>query len=183
MKKSTYSILAVLIFLVVVAAPAIFLFTGCDVSGPTTSEKTAAAATAAMDRAAEATPIPQVTNFLERKTIAKWVETWDKPSVPCYVYLYSYGVCVGYYVSNGKPASTQSYLIPESSYQRLLSNDNYSVHTMAQAPDLDGTYGTNNPGIRFFTAGGIAVEWAGAGATYLYSNAPIKTLNVPLLGE
>ena len=51
-----------------------------------------------------------------------------------------------------------------------------------QTMDLDGTYGANNPGIRFFTASGIAVEWAGAGATYLYSDAPLP-LNVPKLGE
>lgn len=159
------------------------VFTGCTFPAPTTSETTSIAANKAMDKAAMATPIPQVSNFLERKTIAQWVETWDKPSIPCYVYLYSYGVCVGYYVSNGKPASTQSYLIPESSYQTLRSSDGVSIRAITQAPDLDGTYGSNNPGIRFFTASGIAVEWAGAGATYLYSNAPIKTLNVPLLGD
>lgn len=42
------------------------------------------------------------------------------------------------------------------------------------AIDFDGTYGTNNPGIRFFTAEGAAVEWAGDGATYLYSDVPIN---------
>ncbi len=160
------------------------IVTGCDVNyEQPASVKTAETANNAMESAITATPIPTVTHFLERKTIAKWVETWDKPSLPCYVYLYSHGVCIGYYISNGKPASTQSYLIPEESYQRVRSADGYSNTLMTQAPDLDGTYGTNNPGIRFFTASGVAVEWAGAGATYLYSNAPIKTLNVPLLGD
>lgn len=156
--------------------------TSCELE-ETTSVKTANAANNAMESAVAATPIPEVTHFQERKTIAKWVETWDKPSLPCYVYLYSYGVCIGYYVSNGKPASTQSYLIPEESFQRVKSAEGYTSTVMTQAPDLDGTYGNNNPGIRFFTASGVAVEWAGAGATYLYSNAPIKTLNVPLLGD
>ena len=158
------------------------IFAGCDYV-ETASEVTANVANETMETAITSTPIPQVTHFQERKTITKWVETWDKPSLPCYVYLYSYGVCIGYYVSNGKPASTQSYLIPEESYQRVRSADGYTATVMTQAPDLDGTYGNNNPGIRFFTASGIAVEWAGVGATYLYSNAPIKTLNVPLLGD
>jgi hypothetical protein len=45
---------------------------------------------------------------------------------------------------------------------------------LVSAPDIDGTYGDNNPGIRFFTAEGTAVEWAGDGASYLYSDTPIN---------
>jgi hypothetical protein len=87
------------------------------------------------------------------------------------VYLISYGNIIGYYVSDGKPASTGSFLTPE-----------YRSYTEEQLPDVDGTYGTNNPGIRFFTASGIAVEWAGSGTSYIYSDVPLK-LNVPLLGD
>lgn len=156
----------------------------CDINyEQSVSEKPAETANNAMETAITATPIPTVTHFLERKNIAKWVETWNKPSLPCYVYLYSYGVCIGYYISNGKPASTQSYLIPEESYQRVKSAEGHFDTLMTQTPDLDGTYGTNNPGIRFFTVSGVAVEWAGAGAAYLYSNAPIKTLDAPLLWD
>lgn len=57
--------------------------------------------------------VPDVSYFLERKTVAKWTERWDKPSVVCYVYLISQGQFIGYYISDGKPVSTQSYLIPE----------------------------------------------------------------------
>lgn len=81
------------------------------------------------------------------------------------------------YVSDGKPASTGSYLTPE--YREEVYG---GVTRNIQLPDIDGTYGTNNPGIRFFTASGIAVEWAGSGASYIYSDVPLK-LNVPLLGE
>jgi hypothetical protein len=47
-------------------------------------------------------------------------------------------------------------------------------------PDIDGTYGTNNGGIRFFTSGGVPVEFGGSVASYLYSAGPIP-LDVPKL--
>src|SRR6185295_8369848 len=55
-----------------------------------------------------ATPIPDVSYFPERRTISKWAEAWDKPDIPTYVYLISFGKVIGYYVCNGKPASSQS---------------------------------------------------------------------------
>lgn len=125
-----------------------------------------------------AVPVPQLRFFVERKTLAQWAERWDKPSIVTYLYLFCYGNCIGYYVCNGKPAATTNYLVPES---QNVGKGNYT-YVQEQTMDLDGTYGANNPGIRFFTASGIAVEWAGAGATYLYSDAPLP-LNVPKLGE
>jgi hypothetical protein len=127
-------------------------------------------------RAQASVAVPEVSYFQERRTIAKWATHWDKPSAACYVYLLSYGTIIGYYVSDGKPASTGSFLTPE--YRREPGRAGGQM----QLPDIDGTYGTNNPGIRFFTASGIAVEWAGSGASYIYSDVPLK-LNVPLLGD
>ena len=61
----------------------------CDINyEQSVSEKPAETANNAMETAITATPIPTVTHFLERKNIAKWVKTWNKPSLPCYVYLY-----------------------------------------------------------------------------------------------
>jgi hypothetical protein len=117
-----------------------------------------------------AVPIPIVKYFQEKKTIAEWAKRWDTPTIPTYVYLISYGKILGYYVCNGKPASTRSYIMPEESY--------YYEGAVLSNPDIDGTYGDNNPGIRFFTAEGVAVEWAGDGASYIYSDAPLP-LEVP----
>ena len=88
-------------------------------------------------QALKAVPIPEISYFTERQTIARWYERWDRPSVVTYVY-------------------------------------------QVETPDIDGTYGTLNYGIRFFTAEGTAVEWGGMGATYLYSDAPLP-INVPKL--
>ncbi|MDR1901752.1 MAG: hypothetical protein LBQ88_05645 [Treponema sp.] len=132
----------------------------------------------AQEAAQTSIPIPNVNYFHERRTIAKWASHWDRPSAACYVYLVSYGTVIGYYVSDGKPASTGSLLTPEYREEYVSNGGMRNI----QLPDIDGTYGTNNPGIRFFTASGIAVEWAGSGASYIYSDVPLK-INVPLLGE
>jgi hypothetical protein len=132
----------------------------------------------AQEAAQASVQVPQVRYFQERRTINRWVTHWDRPSAACYVYLISYGNVIGYYVSDGKPASTGSFLTPEYREEYVSNGGVRNI----QLPDIDGTYGSNNQGIRFFTASGIAVEWAGSGASYIYSDVPLK-LNVPLLGE
>ncbi len=131
-------------------------------------------------QALRAVPIPKISYFTERQTIARWYERWDKPSVVTYVYLISYGNILGYYVCNGKPASIQSYLIPETHYEGGHDLGDFYGEVPVETADIDGTYGTLNYGIRFFTAEGTAVEWGGMGATYLYSDAPLP-INVPKL--
>ena len=43
-----------------------------------------------------------------------------------------------------------------------------------ETPDVDGTYGTNNPGYRFFLANGTAVECSGTMVSCVYSDAPLS---------
>jgi len=154
----------------------VFLFIGCEISGAEEARRQANKdSTNAQLAAQSAVTVPTLTYFQERRTIAKWAQHWDRPSAACYVYLISYGTIIGYYVSDGKPASTGSFLTPE--YKPISSGGG-----QIQLPDVDGCYGTNNQGIRFFTASGIAVEWAGDGAAYIYSDVPLQ-IKAPLLGE
>lgn len=132
----------------------------------------------AAQAAVQAVQIPTVSYFQEKRTIAKWAQRWDKPAIATYVYLVSFGTIIGYYVADGKPASTKSYLMPEES---IHGGSSAGYYTQSE-PDIDGTYGENNPGIRFFTAEGTAVEWAGSGASYIYSDAPLP-INVPKLNK
>jgi hypothetical protein len=160
----------------------VLVLAGCLVSTPSTqsaresSEKTQGEAAIT---ALSAIPIPVISYFQERRTVAKWAERWDKPGVATYVYLFSFGNVIGYYVADGKPASTRSYLMPEETLVRGEYGEGWGDFIVS-APDIDGTYGENNPGIRFFTAEGTAVEWGGSGASYLYSDAPLP-LNAPRL--
>jgi hypothetical protein len=166
------------ILLIVAAGLALFFTLSAEsCSEPSARDQAVAKQANLATVAINSTPIPNINYFPERRTIAKWAEAWDKPSIPTYVYLISFGKVIGYYVCNGKPASTRSYLTPEENVASY-----YSGNPVVDAPDIDGTYGDNNPGIRFFTSSGVAVEWAGDGASYIYSNA-ILPLDVPLLGR
>lgn len=117
--------------------------------------------------------VPVLSYFQERRTIAKWAQRFDKPGVITYVYLLSHGNFIGYYVVDGKPASTRSYLTPEQTFKSGVDVGDSYGEVLVEAPDVDGCYGDNNPGIRFFTAEGVAVEWGGAGADYLFSDQPL----------
>lgn len=100
----------------------------------------------------------------------------DKPDTVCYTYIFIGSNCIGYFITHGKPASTQSYLLPEHMPD---------VTSQRESIDVDGTYGTNNPGYRFFLANGTAVECSGTMVSCVYSDAPlslsafeIKTINL-----
>lgn len=164
-------------FFVVLLALTAIVFSSCEYSQEELNrQQTKKDQVTVQSAALAAAPVPEVTYFLERKTVAKWTDRWDKPSVVCYVYLISQGQFIGYYISDGKPVSTQSYLIPEDKIEYSGSS------VVRQAQDIDGTYGSNNPGIRFFTASGIAVEYGGTNFSYLYSDSKLQ-INVPCLGQ
>ena len=112
-------------------------------------------------------PVPLTGNFLERKLIYDWTKRWNVPDTVCYVYIFIGSSCIGYFVTHGKPASTQSYLLPENLVYSSSSEGR-------QSPDVDGTYGTNNPGYRFFLANGTAVECSGTMVSCVYSDAPLS---------
>lgn len=159
------------LFMIIIVIMGLFAITGCYKVGSRATaeaiqEQNAVTATNTVE-------VPTVSYFQERRTIAKWTSRWDKANVVTYVYLVSYGTILGYYVADGKPASTRSYLIPEEKIEGYPS-----APVVVSTQDIDGTYGDNNEGIRFFTAEGTAVEWGGSGATYIYSDAPLP-INVP----
>lgn len=156
-----------------------FALSSCIDTKPTAAAVVKEAQAAAAVTALDTIPIPEVSYFAERRTIAKWTERWDRPNIPTFVYVYSYGTCIGYFVADGKPASTRSYLMPE---ERTTHGDlgEYGGDLLVSAPDIDGTYGDNNPGWRIFTAEGIAVGIEGAGVFLVYSDAPLN-LDVPEL--
>lgn len=77
------------------------------------------------------------------------------------------GAVVGSFIVDGKVSSLNSYLTPDSAYYEW-SSGSYSAKNK-WLPDVDGTYGSNDNGIFFFTTDGKYVEWTG---TYLYSDIP-----------
>lgn len=78
------------------------------------------------------------------------------------------GAVVGRFVVDGKVTSLNSYLTPDSEY---YSSGSYSIDWL---PDVDGSYGSNDVGIFFFTPDGHYYEWD---SHYLYSDVPIEIEN------
>lgn len=145
-----------------------------------TSKEQANSQQTVLSAAATAYPVPEVRNFVERKTIYEWTKRWDKPSVVTYCYVFIGSAPIGYFVTNGKPASTRSYLLPETRAEGGHDLGEAYGDMLVESPDLDGCYGTNNAGYRFFLANGTAVECSGAMVSMIYSDAPL-TLKCPVI--
>lgn len=90
-----------------------------------------------------------------------------------YVVLFSGNTVVGNFVVDGKVSSLNSYLTPDSEYYELVSGST-SRQTNKWLADVDGSYGTNDSGIFFFTPDGKYIEWTG---TYIYSDIPFTVDN------
>lgn len=95
------------------------------------------------------------------------------------------GAVVGSFIVDGKVSSLNSYLSPDSEYYEknigyssggdsLPQVDRWSNKWLA---DVDGSYGTNDNGIFFFTPDGKYIEWTGI---YLYSDIPF-TVDDPVI--
>ena len=101
-------------------------------------------------------------------------------SLPCeiqrplgYIILFSGNTVVGRFEVDGKVSSLNSYLTPDSDYYEYAygGSSSYKNNWLA---DVDGSYGSNDNGIFFFTPDGKYIEWTG---TYLYSDIPFIVEN------
>lgn len=115
-----------------------------------------------------------VANSLEKVNLKEKLSREDDPEAIRYVYLMNFGEVVGYYVTKGKISSSGSQLAPEQEILRPISGEYIAVDS---AQD-DGTYGTGDPGIFFFTSDGTMVATS---LDYIQSDAPLA-IDVPRLG-
>ena len=128
-------------------------------------------------QAAQPTPT-DISYSLERYNLirrAYWVNGQREKAnaLPCevvkplgYIVLFSGNTVVGNFVVDGKVSSLNSYLTPDSIYPGSTSCE--------WLADVDGSYGTNDNGIFFFTPDGKYIEWTG---TYLYSDIPFEVVD------
>lgn len=85
------------------------------------------------------------------------------------------GAVLGNFIVDGKVSSLNSFLTPDSEYYEQGQGEGSFKNEWL--PDVDGSYGTNDSGIFFFTPDGKYIEWTG---TYLYSDIPF-TVDDPVL--
>jgi hypothetical protein len=137
---------------------------GLAACAPTTSE---------YDERKAAQGNSQIVNSLEKKNLEKKRDKEEDANAIRYVYLMNYGNITGYYVIEGKVSSSGSQIGPEEEIVKRWSDG----YVLDSAQD-DGTYGTGDPGVFFFTTDGMMVETS---LDYVISDRPM-TLDVPRLG-
>ena len=169
---------------IIVCLLAVVLLAGCLVSCtetiPTGSQQDKINQKEAANELQANQPTPTDIEYsLERYNLirrAYWVngQRAKAMSLPCeiqrplgYIILMSGNTVVGRFEVDGKVSSLNSFLTPDSDYFEYSgSSGSYKNNWLA---DVDGSYGTNDNGIFFFTTDGKYIEWTG---TYLYSDIP-----------
>ena len=162
------------------------MFVGCEKNHSADSERTLAVA----DKLQDSQPTPTDINYsLERYNLirrAYWVNGQREKAnaLPCsvekplgYIVLITEsGAILGSFVVDGKVSSLNSYLTPDSEYYEIATGRTVTYYSDWIA-DVDGSYGSNDNGIFFFTPDGKYIEWTG---TYLYSDIPF-VVDTPII--
>jgi hypothetical protein len=189
MKTLIKCLAATLAIIAIVLVP----FTACDASlgsvGGSYSDKQNTISNANKLQANQPTPT-DLEYSLERYNLirrAYWVNGQQEKArnLPCeivkplgYVVLMTEsGAVLGCFTVDGKVSSLNSFLTPDSElYEQEYGSNGYSYGNKWLA-DVDGSYGSNDNGIFFFTAEGNYMEW---NSNYLYSDIPFK-IDAPVL--
>lgn len=174
------------IFLVITIVISMMLLTGCGLDERTEeggAKQDVNNTKVAADTLQSNQPTPTDLNYsLERYNLirrAYWVNGQREKanSLVCeiekplgYIVLFSGNVVVGNFVVDGKVSSLNSFLTPDSEHYEMAATGEYKyLYTNNWLADVDGSYGTNDSGIFFFTPDGKYIEWSG---DYLYSDIP-----------
>ena len=167
-----------------------FSLTGCDGSSITGTKEDVKQQLEVGNQLASNQPTPTDIDYsLERYNLVKrayWVNGQREKalSYPCgvikplgYIVLFSEtGVVIGQFTVDGKVSSLNSFLTPDSEYYEYTCGNGCANNKWL--PDVDGSYGTNDNGIFFFTTDNKYIEWTGM---YLYSDIPFQ-VDSTLLG-
>lgn len=185
-----------LIFITAIIVAFCFLLTGCVDDVPARNNGSADDVQTTINNAntlQSNQPTPtDISYSLERYNLirrAYWVNGQREKAnmLPCeiekplgYIVLFTDGgAVVGSFVVDGKVSSLNSFLTPDSKwYEQEYWGDGDSKNGANEwLADVDGSYGTNDNGIFFFTPDGKYIEWTG---TYLYSDIPFE-VDSPIL--
>ena len=171
------------ILIVLMSLVLIIGLVGCDIPEreKDATEKAAIANEKAVSNLISSDDLPKITKSLERENIKRRVEFVNQPDRIGYLYLLSdNGQLIKEVQILGKASSLNNYITPmeELTIGRV---EGYGSETyIAEAPDLDGTWGTRPEGIFWFTPDGVYQEYTGK---YLYSAERLTFTTQPLLIE
>jgi hypothetical protein len=114
---------------------------------------------------------------LEIKNLKEKKRREENANAIGYVYLVSFGKVLGYYVTKGKVSSNGSQAGPEQDIVWTCKSNNGCSPVVVDSAQDDGSFGTGDPGIFFFTAEGVKVV---SDLDYMQSDQPLP-FNVPKL--
>ena len=122
--------------------------------------------------------LPMLDKSLERVNIKKRLELFEDENKVSYIYLVSYGKVMAFYPLKGKISSGSKRL---TTNQKLVDNRHgsydYSQYVV-ESPSLDGTYGSSDQYIYFWTTDGTYIQWNGE---YMLADKPLKLMTPPLI--
>lgn len=151
----------------------ILLAVGCDYepAPPSTRDIQAQAA----EQAANAVTF---TSNAEIDNIKRRLELTADPDMAGYIVLLNEaGQPIAYYATIGKVTSGGKRLTPPQ--QRVSGNGvGGRMDFVVEAPSDEGTYGSSNPYVYFWTAQGQYIQWSG---DYLFSDQPLRLSVEPLV--
>lgn len=124
---------------VVLAMSFVFL-AGCVDREPTTSDKQEQKRDGLMDKANYQVPIPTVSNFVARKSVAEYMRRMDEPNKTFYIYVMAdTGNIIGYYVASSQPVNICTFMSPTDRVDRYRGSGG-GGNVKRAAPANDGLY-------------------------------------------
>lgn len=151
-------------------ASASITLAGCDPEGATPVKEAEA-----QKNAAAANSIV-FTDNAERDNIVARIKLTSNPGQIGYVALLNMGGRpIAYYGVKGKITSSGKRLTKPWEYSNRGANG-----FMVDSPSDEGTYGSSDPYIYFWTTDGQYVQWSGE---YFYSDQPFRLREAPLIGD
>ena len=117
-------------------------------------------------------PVSALTDSTERRNLRERLLRFNKPDRLGYVYIFNFGKVIGYYAIKGKISNPDSQMTTSDLIERSGCGSSCGYAVTVHAPGDDGSYGSNERGIFFFTTEGALVETS---QDYLYSDQPIPT--------
>jgi len=157
----------------------------CDTgSNPSSQQSESARQQKSYVNLVEADPAHVMTYSPTRKTINKWIDTWNKPGQLAFVYMLDNGNKVGYYVFQGPPVSYCASMTPTYKFINP-PGDGEAILYQVPAPSLDGVYYSGGQCISYYgidAATGNYLEFSiGGTQNYILTTQPLD-LNVKPLG-
>lgn len=130
------------------------------------------------DRARNALQAQKATGLtLEKANLNEKRSREESPDAIRYLYLMNFGQTVGYYITKGKISNSGSQATPEQDIHWTCHSGSCE-HLVVDGPQDDGSYGSGDPGIFFFTTDGTMVVTS---LDYIQSDRPLP-VNAPKLG-